>query len=152
MCRWSDIDQPITGERWVAADGRLDFTGPFTGTPRCRRLASLAEAELSCTSPDLFDADMEQGFARLKASCRRASWGDDAYQFGLMALGAIDVVAEATHKPWDWAAALPVVEAAGGMMCDWNGNPLRLGMETDGTVLALGDPLLREAALAALRP
>jgi myo-inositol-1(or 4)-monophosphatase len=45
-----------------------------------------------------------------------------------------------------------VVEAAGGAMCDWNGNPLRLFMATDGTVLALGDPSLRDAALAALRP
>jgi histidinol phosphatase-like enzyme (inositol monophosphatase family) len=146
------IDQPVIGERWVAADRKLDFTSRLGGKPGCRKRATLADAELSSTAPNFFDAAQAARFARLDAACKRSSWGDDAYAAGLLALGEIDIIAEASHKPWDWAASVPIVEAAGGMMCDWSGQPLRLDIETDGTVLILGYPALREAALAALRP
>lgn len=145
------IDQPILGERWVAAEKKLDFSGRFGGRAGCRRRARLADAELSCTGPEWFDAAQRAAFDRLVRACRRSSWGDDAYAAGLVALGEIDVIAEAGHQPWDWAATLPVIEAAGGAMCDWAGNALRLDAETDGTVLILGDPALRAPALAALR-
>jgi myo-inositol-1(or 4)-monophosphatase len=145
------IDQPVIGERWLAAEGTLDFTSRFGGRIGCRKRAALGDAELSCTGPEWFDADQRAAFHRLEAACRRASWGDDAYAAGLVALGEIDVIAEAGHKPWDWAASVPIIEAAGGMMCDWSGNKLRLDAAHDGTVLILGDPSLRDAALAALQ-
>jgi histidinol phosphatase-like enzyme (inositol monophosphatase family) len=145
------IDQPIIGERWVAAEGKLDFSSRFGGRIGCRKRAALAEAELSCTGPEWFDAAQLAAFHRLEAACRRASWGDDAYAAGLVALGEIDVIAEAGHKPWDWAASVPIITAAGGTMCDWAGNALRLDAPHDGTVLILGDPSLKNAALAALQ-
>ena len=145
------IDQPVIGERWLAAEGTLDFTSRFGGRIGCRKRGALGDAELSCTGPEWFDADQRVAFHRLEAACRRTSWGDDAYAAGLVALGAIDVIAEAGHKPWDWAASVPIIEAAGGMMCDWSGNKLRLDAAHDGTVLILGDPSLRDAALAALQ-
>ena len=76
------------------------------------------------------------------------SWGGDAYAYGLLALGQIDIVAEADLKPWDWAALVPVIEGAGGRITDWSGAPLRA--EGDGRVLAVGDPALLAAAVAAL--
>ncbi|HEX7389057.1 MAG TPA: inositol monophosphatase family protein [Acidiphilium sp.] len=145
------IDQPVIGERWVAAEQKLDFTSRLGGKPGCRKRAKLAEAELSCTGPEWFTAGQNAAFARLASACRRNSWGDDAYAAGLVALGAIDVIAEAGHKPWDWAASVPVIAATGGTMCDWAGQSLNLDMKTDGTMLILGDPALRDAALAALK-
>ena len=56
---------------------------------------------------------------------RRVSWGGDCYAYGLLALGQIDVVAEATLKLWDWAALVPVISGAGGSITDWSGQPLR---------------------------
>jgi len=41
-----------------------------------------------------------------------------------------------------------VVEGAGGLMCDWNGEPLNA--ESEGDVLALGDPARLEDVLEAL--
>lgn len=144
------INQPIIDERWIGANGKLDFTSRLGGKPGCRRRASLAEAELSSTAPNFFNAAQAVRFARLDATCRRSSWGDDAYAAGLVALGEIDIIAEASHMPWDWAASVPIITAAGGTMCDWAGRPLRLDGETDGTVLIIGDPTLRAPALAAL--
>jgi myo-inositol-1(or 4)-monophosphatase len=139
------IDQPITGERWLGVAGQpTRFSGPFAGTARCRPCAALAEAELSCTSPDMFSAAFRPGFDRLRKGARRVTWGGDCYAYGLVALGLIDVVAESDLKIWDWAALVPVIEGAGGRVTDWAGQPLHPG--SDGRVMALGDPrLLAEA-------
>lgn len=135
------IDQPATGERWIGLAGEpTRFHSALGGTPRCRPCARLDEAELSCTSPDMFDAATAPRFARVKSTARRTTWGGDCYAYGLLALGLVDVVVDATMKPWDWAALVPVVEGAGGRCTDWSGRPLRL--DGDGSVLAVGDAAL----------
>jgi histidinol phosphatase-like enzyme (inositol monophosphatase family) len=135
------IDQPATRERWLGVAGRpTQFTGPFGGSAGCRPCASLAEAELSCTSPEIFaPADLPR-FEKLRAACKRVTWGGDAYGYGLLALGALDVVAESTLKPWDWAALGPVIQGAGGSLTDWQGRELTL--DSAGDVIALGDKAL----------
>jgi 3'-phosphoadenosine 5'-phosphosulfate (PAPS) 3'-phosphatase len=45
----------------------------------------------------------------------------------MLASGHLDIVCEANLKLHDWAALVPVVEGAGGLMCDWNGDPLHAG-------------------------
>ena len=143
------IDQPITGERWVGVAGRKTrFRGPYGGQAGCRPCASLAEAELSCTSPEIFTPDTRDGWNRLTSQVRRTSWGGDGYAYGLLALGQIDVVAEATLKLWDWAALVPVIEGAGGRITDWQGWALR--PDGPGQVLAVGDAALLAPAIAAL--
>ena len=143
------IDQPVTGERWIGVTGRPTvFRGPFGGAAGCRPCPLLSEAELSCTSPDMLGADTPR-WERLRQGVRRASWGGDCYAYGLLALGHLDIIAESDMKPWDWAALVPVIEGAGGRVTDWNGQTLRA--EGDGRVLAVGDPALLPAVLAALR-
>jgi myo-inositol-1(or 4)-monophosphatase len=143
------LDQPVTGERWIGIAGEpTRFRGPFGGRPGCRPCARLAEAELSCTSPDMFGPEAAPRFARLKAAARRVTWGGDCYAYGLLALGLVDVVVDDTMKPWDWAALVPVVEGAGGRVTDWQGRPLDLS--SGGGVLAVGDPSLLPEAVALL--
>jgi len=144
------IDQPVTGERWIGVEGQPTrfVSRDMPGTPRTRACASLAEAELSCTSPEMLDPAHAPLWYALRAKVKRASWGGDCYAYGLLALGQIDIIAECDMKPWDWAALVPVVEGAGGCMTDWQGKPLR--EDGDGTVLALGDPSLLAPAIAAL--
>ncbi len=143
------IDQPVTGERWYGGRGAAGvFRGPLGGRMGTSAVAALDQAELSATSPAMFDEDQAPRFARLQQACRRVYWGGDAYAFGLLALGQIDIVAECKLKPWDWAALAPVIEAAGGVVTDWSGEKLRLGC--DGSVLAAANPALHAAALEAL--
>ncbi len=96
----------------------------------------------------MFRPDTAPRFQRLRAACKRASWGGDAYGYGLLALGSLDVVCEASLKPWDWAALLPVIEGAGGRLTDWHGAALTL--DSPGQVLALGDRALLPEAVRAL--
>jgi myo-inositol-1(or 4)-monophosphatase len=139
------IDQPVTGERWIGVAGQpTRLRSPIGGMAGCRPCATLDQAELSCTSPDMFDAATAPRFAAVKAAARRTTWGGDCIAYGLLAIGLVDVVVDATMKPWDWAALVPVIEGAGGRCTDWAGRPLRL--DGDGTVLAVGDPALLSAA------
>ena len=141
------IDQPITRERWIGAAGRpTRFVGEF-GRAGCRPCATLGAAELSCTSPQIFAVDAPR-WQKLSGLVARTSFGGDCYAYGLVALGQVDIIAEATMQLWDWAALVPIVEGAGGSMTDWDGNRLRPG--GGGRVLALGDPELLPAAIAAL--
>ncbi len=143
------IDQPVTGERWIGVAGRpTTFRAPFGGTATCRPCPRVAEAELSCTSPDMFLPGDREGFERLRGAARRVTWGGDCYAYGLLALGLVDVVAEATMKIWDWAALVPVVEGAGGRVTGWQGETLEPGAE--GRVLAVGDPAMLPEAVRLL--
>ena len=49
---------------------------------------------------------------------------------------------------YDFAALAPIVEGAGGRMCDWNGDPLTEA--STGQVLAIGDPARMDEVLEAL--
>jgi fructose-1,6-bisphosphatase/inositol monophosphatase family enzyme len=79
---------------------------------------------------------------------RFAVYGGDAYAFGLLASGFVDLIVESDHGPDDFFPLVPVVEQAGGVMTDWQGRPL--GMRSDGRVLAAGDPRVHREALAVL--
>ncbi len=144
------IDQPVTGERWWGGRGvPAGFSGGFGGKVGTRQTVRLAEAEFSATSPEMFDAAQTTRLDRLKNAAKRVYWGGDAYAYELLALGQIDVVAECSLKPWDWAALAPVVEAAGGVVTDWQGRKLKLGV-TAGDVVAAANAALHREALAAL--
>ncbi len=142
------IDQPVTGERWIGCAGRpTRFTGKFGGQAGTRRCSSVDQAELSCTSPEMFGADLPR-WQNLAARTKRNSFGGDAYAYGLLALGQIDIIAEADLKIWDWVALTPVIEGAGGRITDWSGQ--LLAANGDGRVLAVGDPGLLEQAISLL--
>jgi len=142
------IDQPIANERWV---GRIGQPTQFNGKPaRAKPLRELSDAVLATTSPHLFtneEADAFMSVAKQVAQ-KKIIFGGDCYNYGLVASGHIDVVIEAGLKLYDYAALVPVVEGAGGMMADWQGNPLDAG--SDGTVIALGDPARLEDVLEAM--
>ncbi len=142
------IDQPIARERWT---GRLGEATRLNGRPvTTRACPALAQATLASTSPTLFTDEEAAAFLRLSALVARPRilWGGDAYNYALLASGHIDLVVEAGLKSHDLAALVPVVEGAGGLMCDWRGEPLSL--ESAGDVVALGDPARLEEVVAAL--
>ena len=142
------IDQPVSGERWVGQIGQPTL---FNGKPAATRpLKELSDAVLATTSPHLFtneEADAFMSVAKQVAE-KKIVFGGDCYNYALVASGHVDVVIEAGLKLYDYAALVPVVEGAGGMMADWQGNPLDAG--SDGTVIALGDPARLEDVLEAM--
>ena len=140
------IDQPISRERWIGASGRPTT---FNGAPiRCRPCASLASATVYATSPNMFKGGDAASFGRVAAAAKLVNYGADCYAYGLVAHGFIDLVVEASLKPYDFSAMLPIVEGAGGVASDWRGMPLSLA--SDGRVLVAGDRCAHQQALQLL--
>jgi inositol-phosphate phosphatase / L-galactose 1-phosphate phosphatase / histidinol-phosphatase len=142
------IDQPILRERWVGVTGQGTN---FNGKPvRTRPCPELKDAILATTGPSYFTDHEGEHFMALaaKTAHRRLIWGGDCYNYGLLASGHIDIVVEAGLKIHDFAALIPVIEGAGGMMCDWSGDPL--SATSKGDVMALGDSARLEDVLEAL--
>lgn len=142
------IDQPILKERWIGAAGQpATLNGMATKTRAC---PELSEAILATTSPHCFTEHESTHFLTLasKVARRRIIYGGDCYNYALLASGHIDIVVEAGLKLHDLAALVPVVEGAGGLMCDWRGEPL--SADSAGDVIALGDPARLEDVLEAL--
>jgi histidinol phosphatase-like enzyme (inositol monophosphatase family) len=142
------IDQAVLGERWLGVSGKpTTFNGAEVRTRPCRELS---EAAIATTGPHYFSESEGAHFMALAAQTdhKRMIMGGDCYNYALLASGFIDVVCEANLKLHDFAALVPVVEGAGGTMCDWAGEPLHAG--SDGSVLAIGDPARFEDVLEAL--
>ena len=140
------IDQPISRERWVGAAGHATS---FNGRPvRCRPCPALSAATVFATSPDMFKGADAVAHGRVAAAAKLVRYGADCYAYGLLALGFIDLVVEASLKPYDFSAMLPIVEGAGGVASDWRGAPLTLA--SDGRVLVAGDRRAHQQALALL--
>ena len=136
------IDQCIIGDRWIGVAGEPTL---FGGKPaHARHCGTLAAARLGTTSPRAFDADDFKAFSRVQAAALDTLYGGDCHNYGLVASGYLDLVVESGLKIHDWAALVPVVSGAGGVMTDWAGAPLRRG--SDGRVLAAGDVRVADAA------
>jgi len=140
------MDLPAIGERWLGVSGRPTA---FNGKPvRARPCAALRDAWLYATSPHMFEERDFPAFERLRKRARRVVYGAECMSYGLLAMGLVDLVCEGTMKLYDYAAMVPIVEGAGGVITDWRGRAL--GSEGDGTVLAAGDAGLHAAALKVL--
>jgi len=147
------MDQPFTGERFtgIATADRQGATLHEPGNQHhlaVRTTADLGEALMCCTDPSMFKTDAERAaFLRIDAQVRMTRFGTDCYGYALLAMGQVDLVVEASLKPYDIQAMIPLVEAAGGIVTDWQGGDAQHG----GQVIAAATPALHAAALSALK-
>lgn len=141
------IDQAITDERWVGTQGHgTKLNGAPVSTRRC---AEIEKAYAYSTGPDLFCANTRKAWDRIVASVKHARYGADCYAYALLATGFVDLVIESGLKPHDYAALVPVIEGAGGVITDWHGKPLTIA--SDGNVCAAGDKRIHAQALDILQ-
>jgi inositol-phosphate phosphatase/L-galactose 1-phosphate phosphatase/histidinol-phosphatase len=103
---------------------------------------------LYATTPQMFKGADAAAFERLAAGVRHPLYGADCYGYALLSGGWSDLVVEASLQAYDFCACVAVVEAAGGVMTDWQGRALTPA--SDGRVVACGDPRLLQPVLARL--
>lgn len=142
------IDQAISEERWVGVSGeQTTLNGKICKTRPC---SSLQQAIISSTTPSMFDG-MPAYYERFHEGkmAHGMIWGGDCYMYGLLASGHLDITIEANLSPYDFAALVPVVEGAGGLICDYEGKALTL--KSNGQVIALGDKRLLDSVIAKLK-
>ena len=140
------IDQPIMGERWLGVSGQATT---FNGQPiRTRACPTLDQAYMYSTAPIMFPGAFEKRHEALTQQVKLFRWGGDCYAYGLLASGHVDLVVEASLKLYDFAALVPVVAGAGGIITDWQGK--ELDINSDGSVIAAGDAAVHREAIAVL--
>lgn len=138
------IDQPYTGERFTGGFGAAHLTGPMGTRPLVTRHARpLDQAILFSTFPEIGTPAEHAAFSALSARVRLTRYGMDCYAYALLALGQIDLVVEAGLHPYDVAAPIAVIAAAGGIVTDWRGGPAQDG----GRVIAAANEQMHTAAL-----
>jgi histidinol phosphatase-like enzyme (inositol monophosphatase family) len=141
------IDQPYIGERFEGGLGRAQVTGPLGRQPlKVRPARPLAEAILFTTFPEVGTAEEGAAFRRVAPGARLVRYGTDCYAYALIAAGSIDLVIEAGLQAYDVQAPIAVIEAAGGIVTDWQGGPVHDG----GRVLAASSRALHAEAMALL--
>lgn len=141
------IDQAIVGDRWIGADGHGTR---LNGEPvRVRACAAIADAIVSTSGPGDYAKAVDAELARIRQGARWLRFGADCVNYGLVASGLMDVVADAGLADHDFAALEAVVRNAGGVFTDWDGQPITLG--SDGRVLATGDAAVHAEALARIK-
>ncbi|WEZ82541.1 histidinol-phosphatase [Rhizobium sp. 32-5/1] len=142
------MDQPFTGERFLADGQQSFYSGPggdkVIATRPCN---DLSEAILFTTSPHLYKGDIKTRFETVQEKVQLARYGCDCYAFALLASGHIDLVIECGLKPYDVGGLIPLIEQAGGIITDWNGGPAEMG----GEIVAAGSAALHAQALAILK-
>lgn len=142
------IDQPFIGERFEGGLGLARTDGPMGPRPlACRAGRGLGEAILFSTFPEVGTPAEAAAFHRLAGQVRLVRYGMDCYGYALVAAGQIDLVVEAGLQSYDVMAPIAVIEAAGGLVTDWEGGPAHQG----GRVLAAANREVHAAALTILR-
>jgi histidinol-phosphatase len=138
------MHQPYLGETFVGSPSGAELRRAGQRQPlRTSGRTTLSEAVLYSTHPSMFTGAAEAGFGAVSAAVRMTRFGGDCYSYCLLAYGFIDLVIESGLQPYDILPLVPIIEAAGGVVTDLDGDaPLR-----GGTVIATASPALHARAL-----
>ncbi|RED11091.1 histidinol-phosphatase [Pontivivens insulae] len=141
------IDQGYLGERFSGGFGRAELVRNGFATPLSTHAArTLDQAILMTTFPEVGTQDERLAFERVRDATRLTRYGLDCYGYALVALGQVDLVIEAGLQSYDIQGPMAVVEAAGGVVTNWQGGPAHEG----GQVIAAANAEIHAEALALL--
>lgn len=142
------VDQPYIGERFVGSPLGATFTGPRGSGPlKTRAARPLEQAIVFTTFPEVGTTDEGAGFRSVSQKAQLTRYGMDCYAYVLLAAGQIDLVIEAGLQSYDIQAPIALIEAAGGIVTNWQGGPAHEG----GRAVAAANADIHAQALALLQ-
>lgn len=140
--------QPFTQELFIASEEESWYEhGLEKRALQTRATTDLSQSMLGATSPRMFQpgAVLEK-FNRLEDVVELTRFGGDCYLYGLLAIGSLDIVCESSLKRIDVIPVIPLVEKAGGVITDWQGESPVAG----GNIVASANEILHEKVLKVL--
>ena len=142
------IDQPYIGERFSGGFGEAVVKGPMGENPlSVAAPCPLSDATILTTFPEVGTEAEGRAFHAVASRCRLTRYGMDCYAYALLAAGQVDLVIEAGLQSYDIHAPIAVIEAAGGIVTDWEGGPAKDG----GRIIAAANSVVHAEALAVLQ-
>ena len=139
------INQPIMGD-FLAGTGEATWLNdrPVQVAP----VTQITEAIMLTT--DHWQVFQRQNGPAFEALTRRAkrynNWGD-CHGYYLVATGGAHIMGDPIMNPWDLMALIPIIEGAGGVITDWQGND---PVTSDSAVATCGP--IHGAVIQALNP
>ncbi|MCX7564791.1 histidinol-phosphatase [Sulfitobacter sp. F26169L] len=142
------IDQPYTGERFIGTpQGAELIRGQDRRAIRTRNARALSQAIVFTTFPEVGTVQEEKAFHAVASRAQLVRYGMDCYAYALVASGQIDLVIEAGLQAYDIQGPLALIQAAGGVVTDWQGGPAHNG----GRVIAAANAQIHAEAVEILR-
>jgi myo-inositol-1(or 4)-monophosphatase len=142
------IDQPYIGERFLGTPEGATLRGPHGDRDlRTRGFRDLSEAIVFTTFPEVGTPQDRAGFEAVARRAKLTRYGMDCYAYALVAAGQVDLVIEAGLAAYDIQAPIALIEAAGGIVTDWEGGPAHAG----GRAVAAANREIHAQALAILQ-
>ena len=145
------MNQPILAERWVGIAGKGSyFNGQKIHTRNCQNISDA----VMCASSSFHFKEEEETLRKKISSMTKYQrlggiiYGGDCYSYASLASGFVDIVIDPGLQVYDYAALLPIIEEAGGIVTDWEGNDLKL--QSDVRLIACANKSLHEQALKIL--
>ena len=142
------VDQPYIGERFIGTpQGAHLIRDSAPQAIRTRAARPLAEAVVFTTFPEVGSAVEQAAFKAVATRAQLTRYGMDCYAYALVACGQIDLVIEAGLNAYDIQGPLALIEAAGGVVTDWQGGSAHGG----GRVIAAANEAIHAEVLEILR-
>lgn len=131
----------------IGVAGRGTF---FNRRPvRCAGPDRLSEIVACISDPDAYDVRTTPGMQAIRTRTRWNVFDGGCLGYVSLARGMVGLCLNGPNlDPFDIAALVPVVEAAGGRITDWKGKALTI--ESEGEIVATSSPRLHESALEVL--
>jgi len=138
---------PVLDQTFVGFNGTTTrISGGKATLVSVSSTVSLANSVLMCTHPSMFEDPSDRAaFDRIDAAARLSRFDGDCFNYGLLAGGFGDLVVEGGLRPYDILPLVPIVEGAGGIITDLDGQPV-----SEGWAVAAATPELHAEALATL--
>ena len=146
------MNQPITKERWLGVAGLGSwFNGKEIKTRNC---TELADAVMCSSSSHYFQEKDVEVLKKITSLTKYQKlggiiYGGDCYSYASLASGFVDIVIDPGLKVYDYAALVPIIEMAGGVVTDWKGRDLKL--KSNIHLVACATPELHRQVLEILK-
>ena len=141
------IDQPYIGERFFGGLGLAEYKKRDESKKlKTSNVEEIEDAILLSTFPEIGTEKDRKAFERVSENAKLTRYGLDCYGYALVAMGTADLVIEAGLSIYDIQAPACVIEAAGGVVTNWDGKPASNG----GRIIAASNEKLHKKALEQL--
>ncbi|MDB2550339.1 inositol monophosphatase family protein [Rickettsiales bacterium] len=142
------INQPVNNERWWGIENDKAYFNDITiKTKNCQQIS---DAVFCTQSPFFFEGRIKERIEMITCQTKYqhqggAIYSGDCYHFALLAHGFVDIIIEHGLNNYDFLALVPIIESAGGVITNWQGE--KLNVNSDGRVIATSSQYLHELTI-----
>lgn len=142
------IYQPVLNEMFIGIKGNGSF---LNGNPvRVATSVDLKNCLMATNPPYMFNEPKEKKVLwGLYKDVHSVEFGGDCYNYAMLSAGHLDIVLTSGDDFHDFAAVIPVIIEAGGIITDWDGN--NLSPRSSGHIIASSNKELHDVVLKKIR-